>query len=160
MTEEEAAILKSLDSYAIESSDVAAVGGDDVCRAAATLIRSLRIRVDLWEAQAKRDMEERRQPRSGDHLRSRHARRDAGGAHGPDGGDGRRVIGCYECFDSANAAAIERVRETRCDMKLTASVITTTDKRVVVYSGNEFQITADSGPLDLKERRQLGWDVP
>jgi hypothetical protein len=39
MTESE--ILKALDGYAVATSDVAAVGGDDVCREAAALIRRL-----------------------------------------------------------------------------------------------------------------------
>ena len=74
-----------------------------------------------------------------------------------------RVIGCYESFDSANNAAREYVLERyerACEMQLGATVITVTGKRVVYYQGNYSRMTADTGPSDLEERKQHGWDVP
>jgi hypothetical protein len=77
-----------------------------------------------------------------------------------DNGADLRIIGCYECFDSANAAAIKYVRETVCSVKRSASVITVLGARVVYYEGNESRMKADSGPTEIDQRTHTGWDLP
>jgi hypothetical protein len=75
------------------------------------------------------------------------------------------IIGCYECFDSANRAAINFVRYAD-----KSASVTTVDGKLVVYYRTEHQpgaspgatrkLIADTGPSDLEERKRCGWDVP
>lgn len=73
----------------------------------------------------------------------------------------KQIIGCYECFDSANRAALEYVRSaTEPGCSRSASVVTVDHVCVVSYHGNARELTADTGPDDMELRKMMGWDLP
>lgn len=71
-----------------------------------------------------------------------------------------QIIGYYECFDSANRAALEHVRACRPIEHRYADVRTVEGALVVRYDGNAEKLHGDPGPTDLSERKALGWEVP